>query len=78
VVRIGDVRKEIVREVEQASVDLLLLGTHGRSGFERFFLGSVASDLASNATCHTLIVPPSAAVEEAAQAALPNPQAAAG
>ncbi len=77
VVRIGDVRKEIMREVEQASIDLLLLGTHGRSGFERFFLGSVASDLASHAACHTLIIPPGAAAEEAAQEALRKPQSAA-
>ncbi len=57
-VRIGEIRKEILHEIEASSADLLVLGTHGRSGFERFLLGSVASDMASQATCNVLIVPP--------------------
>ncbi len=57
-VRIGEIRKEILREIEASSADLLVLGTHGRSGFERFLLGSVASDMASQATCNVLIIPP--------------------
>lgn len=57
-VRIGEIRKEIVRELERTPTDLLILGTHGRSGFERFLLGSVASDMASHATCDVLIIPP--------------------
>ncbi len=57
-VRIGEIRKEIMRQLEASSADLLVLGTHGRSGFERFLLGSVASDMASHATCNVLIIPP--------------------
>ncbi len=57
-VRIGEIRKEILQEIEASSADLLVLGTHGRSGFERFLLGSVASDMASQATCNVLIIPP--------------------
>ncbi|MEM7356358.1 MAG: universal stress protein, partial [Acidobacteriota bacterium] len=73
-VRIGDIRTEVVREIEQTPTDLLLLGTHGRSGFERLLLGSVASDLASRAPCDVLIVPPIEALEEA----LPQAVAAGG
>ena len=40
-VRPGDAANEIRREVERVPYDLLILGTHGRSGFERLFLGSV-------------------------------------
>ena len=60
-VLIGDIRKQILGEIERSSVDLLVLGTHGRSGFERFLLGSVASDMAGQARCNVLIVPPAEA-----------------
>ncbi len=57
-VRIGEIRKEILHQLETSSADLLILGTHGRSGFERFLLGSVAADMASHAPCNVLIIPP--------------------
>lgn len=38
--------------------DLLVLGTHGAGGFERFLLGSVASQLLHNAPCNVLLAPP--------------------
>ncbi len=62
-VRIGEIRREILREIEDAPTDLLVLGTHGRSGFERFLLGSVAADMASRAPCDVLIIPPKEAEE---------------
>ncbi len=66
-VRIGEIRKEILQEIEASSADLLVLGTHGRSGFERFLLGSVASDMASQAPCNVLIIPPQEARHRAAE-----------
>lgn len=57
-VRIGEIRKEILQEIGQGPCDLLVIGTHGRSGFERFLLGSVASDMAGQAPCNVLIIPP--------------------
>jgi nucleotide-binding universal stress UspA family protein len=42
--------------------DLLVLGTHGQGGFERFLLGSVASDVLRTAPCSVLLVPPHATV----------------
>lgn len=60
IVRIGDIRQQIHNQIEVDSTDLLVLGTHGRSGFERFLLGSVAADMAGLALCHALIVPPKA------------------
>ena len=41
VVRDGNATKEIVQLAEELLAELLVLGTHGRSGFERLFLGSV-------------------------------------
>jgi nucleotide-binding universal stress UspA family protein len=32
---------EIVAQIQATRADLLVLGTHGRSGFQRLFLGSV-------------------------------------
>lgn len=41
VVTEGNAAKEIVRLAERMPADLLVMGTHGREGFERLFLGSV-------------------------------------
>lgn len=57
-VREGDVRNEIVRDAREKPTDLLVLGTHGRSGFDRFLLGSIAADVAARAHVSSLIVPP--------------------
>ena len=36
---------EILARMEDWNPDLIVLGTHGRGGFERFLLGSVAADV---------------------------------
>jgi nucleotide-binding universal stress UspA family protein len=40
-VRIGDVDSEILRTTHGQKVDLVVMGSHGRRGFERLVLGSV-------------------------------------
>jgi nucleotide-binding universal stress UspA family protein len=40
--------------------DLIVMGSHGRSGFEHLVLGSVAEKVLRNATCPVLTVPPRA------------------
>ena len=63
-VRVSDeIRQEILSEIDETPTDLLVLGTHGRSGFERFLIGSVASDMASRAPCDVLIIPPAEAAD---------------
>lgn len=59
-VRTGYPREEILGALEERRVDLAVLGTHGRKGFERLMLGSVAAAVAHHATCNLLIVPPAA------------------
>jgi nucleotide-binding universal stress UspA family protein len=54
------VHDAIVAEVEATDADLLVMGTHGRSGFQRVFLGSVTEKVMRKAKCPTLIVPPRA------------------
>jgi nucleotide-binding universal stress UspA family protein len=41
--------------------NLIVMGTHGRRGFERLVLGSVAEKVLRNATCPVMTVPPRAA-----------------
>jgi nucleotide-binding universal stress UspA family protein len=54
------VHDAILAQVETTQADLLVLGTHGRSGFQRLFLGSVTEKVMRKAKCPTLIVPPRA------------------
>lgn len=51
----GDPVDEIVKEAQNA--DLLLLGTHGRRGFERLMLGSVTEKVLRKSSCPVLTVP---------------------
>jgi len=68
VLRSGSPRQEILEYLEAHPADLVLLGTHGRSGFERFLLGSVTNELLRRVGRHALIVPPDEAAAEAAEA----------
>lgn len=54
------VHEEIVSQVGTSHADLLVLGTHGRTGFQRLFLGSVTEKVMRKAQCPTLVVPPRA------------------
>ena len=56
----GPVVATILHEAEALGVDLIVLGTHGHSGVERFLLGSVAERTLRKATCPVLTIPPSA------------------
>jgi len=56
----GYVHDEILAQISATHADLLVLGTHGRSGFQRLFLGSVAEKVIRKASCPTLVVPPRA------------------
>ena len=52
----GDPRSTLVEEARRMNADLLVVGSHGRSGLSRLVLGSVASYVASHAPCSVLIV----------------------
>jgi nucleotide-binding universal stress UspA family protein len=58
VVKPGDAAKEIQQEAERLPFDLLILGTHGRSGFERLFLGSVTEKVLRSTRVPVLTIPP--------------------
>jgi nucleotide-binding universal stress UspA family protein len=58
VLREGNATKEIVLLAEQLGADLLVLGTHGRSGFEHLFLGSVTEKVLRTTRVPVMTVPP--------------------
>ncbi len=51
----GDPASEIVRCAREERCDLLLIGTHGRTGMRRLVLGSVAEAVIRRAHCPVLI-----------------------
>lgn len=59
-----DVYREIVDQARSRGADLLVLGSHGRSGFERLLLGSVTEKVLRKAPCPVMVVPPHAAEAE--------------
>jgi nucleotide-binding universal stress UspA family protein len=56
-VGLGDATPCIAGYAVQADVDLVLAGTHGRTGLFRVLLGSVASALLCEVPCDVMIVP---------------------
>jgi nucleotide-binding universal stress UspA family protein len=51
----GDPADEIVRYCGEAGIDLVVMGTHGRTGIERTLLGSVAEKVLRDARCSVLV-----------------------
>jgi nucleotide-binding universal stress UspA family protein len=47
----GDVATEILRVSREIGSDLIVMGTHGRTGLTRFPMGSVAEQIVRTATC---------------------------
>jgi len=60
-VELGFVDREILDRIERSRPDLVILGTHGRGGFERFVVGSVTSIVLRESQANLLVIPPAAA-----------------
>ena len=54
--RMGDPYGEILDYADTAGVDLIVMGTHGRSGLDRFLLGSVTEKVVRTADPPVLTV----------------------
>jgi nucleotide-binding universal stress UspA family protein len=52
----GDPSEALVEFLEENPADLVVMGSHGRTGITAFVMGSVASDLVRRAPCPVLIV----------------------
>lgn len=54
----GDLWSNIEAAVKGAGIDLIVMGTHGRSGIAKVLLGSTAEEIFRQATCPVLTVGP--------------------
>ena len=52
----AEIRTAILDVAADWQADLIVLGSHGRKGIQRFMLGSVAESVARHAPCSVLIV----------------------
>lgn len=52
----GIAHERITQAARARKADLVVIGTHGRTGFARFFLGSVASRVLATSPCAVLTV----------------------
>jgi nucleotide-binding universal stress UspA family protein len=53
----GNVSQSILNFAEQESAALLIIATHGRKGFRRFFLGSITESVVRSSPVPVLVVP---------------------
>ena len=52
----GDAATEIVRYAHDAGMDLIVMGTHGRTGLERLLMGSVTEKVMRESPCSVMVV----------------------
>ena len=54
--RQGNPADQILKTIKTDNIDLVVMGTAGRHGLDRFRFGSVAENVVRYATCHVLVV----------------------
>lgn len=52
----GDARLAILEAADQEHADLIVVGSHGRTGLPKLIMGSVASYVVAHAPCNVLVV----------------------
>jgi hypothetical protein len=55
--------QDIIDEAAKNQVNMIIVGTHGRTGLKRLMMGSVTAKVVGHATCNVLVVPVTAKVE---------------
>lgn len=58
----GSVESVFPRWIQENGIDLVVIGTHGRHGLDRFMMGSIAEYIFRNAPCPVLTVGPHVAL----------------
>ena len=48
--------KSLLAHAKSNRIDLIVMGSHGRTGFDKLLLGSVANGVSQKATCPVIIV----------------------
>ena len=56
IVREGSPAKVILEVAKEENIDLIVMGSSGKSGFDRFIMGSVADKVVNSAKCAVLVV----------------------
>ena len=56
VIREGSPARVILEVAKEGDVDLIVMGSSGKSGFDRFIMGSVADKVVNSAKCAVLVV----------------------
>ena len=56
VIREGSPARVILEVAQEEDVDLIVMGSSGKSGFDRFIMGSVADKVVNSANCAVLVV----------------------
>lgn len=57
ILKTGDIKNEILETAKTWDANILVMGTHSRTGFDHFLLGSMAESITRNAHCPVFIVP---------------------
>jgi len=52
----GDPREVLISEARTLGADVIVVGSHGRSGLKKLLLGSVASHIVTHAPCSAIVV----------------------
>lgn len=56
VIKDGHPAEKIIDTAKEIGADLIVVGSHGRHGANRFFLGSVSAKIVEHAPCHVLVI----------------------
>ncbi|MBI5588396.1 MAG: universal stress protein [Deltaproteobacteria bacterium] len=54
----GEPYKEILKVIKGGRIDLVVMGTYGKEGIDRFFFGSTTERVMRKASCPVLVIPP--------------------
>jgi nucleotide-binding universal stress UspA family protein len=61
---LGEPSLAIIETAAELKADMIIMGTHGRSGIKRAFLGSVVEKIIREADCAVMVVKPKPAIHE--------------
>jgi nucleotide-binding universal stress UspA family protein len=56
IISVSSIVGEIIEFADKEKVDLIILGTRGRTGFKKLLLGSVAEGVVTHSSCPVMVV----------------------
>ena len=56
-VRKGQPHEEILKEASERKIDLIVIASHGKTGLQKYFIGSVTEKVMKEAKCPVLLIP---------------------